>query len=83
MRAFEVVCARCVDESIKNQQPYKGLVNHHYEQQSPTLLKIYYTCFNCETKDVLEVDYFIPKYQKPKNKEDFKKKLGIKDPTIN
>ena len=82
MKPFEVVCLTCLHESNQKQLPYNGLVNHNYVSKKTSVL-IQYHCFTCETNFELEVNWFNPKSWPPKDKEDFKKKLGIKDIVIN
>ena len=79
MRAFEVICMKCFFKSNKEQKPYKGLVNHNYIAKSPNVIEIQYRCFNCEEKYDLEINAFNPKQQTPIDKEDFKRKNGIKE----
>lgn len=81
MKPFEVVCITCNNNANKGQKPYEGLVNHNYIPQA-TGLVIHYKCFTCDTEFELPVSWTNPDQHTPKSKEDFKKKLGIKEKII-
>lgn len=71
----------CFIKAQQTQIPYKGLVNFNHVPTKVGLV-IQYKCFTCDTEFELEVNWFNPNQQPPKNKEDFKKKMGMKDKVI-
>ena len=78
MKPFEVVCITCNDKANEGREPYQGLVNHNYISL-PTGLVIQYKCFTCNTEFELPVGWTNSDQHTPTSKEDFKKKLGIKE----
>lgn len=81
-KPFEVVCIKCVRESIKKQIPYIGAVNHNYRIIALDKMVIEYRCFNCAEEYTLPIDCNNPNQQEPTSKKDFEKKAGFREEKI-
>ena len=50
---FFEVCRNCHEESVKEEKPYKGLVNLQVDKLPNGITRLYYQCFTCKTDQEL------------------------------